>query len=203
VSEEAPPPGASPDDVARRPSSVRAVTTVTGLVAAAWFALDQVTKALAVATLEAQRTVVDLGIFDLRLHRNPNGAFSIPGLFPGLFVVVTVAVVVLVVRALPRTDRLSLAVAYGLVTGGALGNVTDRILRTPGFPDGAVVDFIDFRWWPIFNVADMGIVVGALLIAGLMTVVDREQREAALAESPPAGPDAEHAGADRDHAARD
>jgi lipoprotein signal peptidase len=78
---------------------------------------------------------------------------------------------------LPHTDRLSLAVAYGLVVGGALGNVTDRLFRAPGFPSGAVVDFFDLRWWPIFNIADIGIVTGALSIALLMTIIDREQRE--------------------------
>ena len=57
------------------------------------------------------------------------------------------------------------AVAVGLVLGGALGNLVDRALRGgAGFLGGAVVDFIDFRWWPIFNVADSCVVVGAILL---------------------------------------
>jgi signal peptidase II len=145
------------------------------LLTAAWFLLDQATKAWAVARLEG-REAIDLGVLDLRFVRNPGGAFGIPGLFPGLFVLVTVVVVVLVLRALPRTDRLWLAAAYGLVTGGALGNVADRLFRDPGFPSGMVVDFLDLRWWPVFNVADVGIVSGAALIALLLLVVDREER---------------------------
>ncbi len=151
------------------------VPLVCTTVAALWLILDQATKVLAVQTLEAGGRVVDLGVVDLRVIRNPGGAFGFPG-FPGLFVIVTVLVLVLVVRALPSTDRLSLAVAYGLVTGGALGNVADRLLRVPGFPSGHVVDFFDLRWWPVFNIADVGIVTGALSIAVLLTVADREAR---------------------------
>lgn len=137
--------------------------------------LDQATKMLAVARLSGGR-VVDLGVMDLRLVHNPGGAFGLPGL-PGMFVIVTAVVVVLVLRALPRTDRLGLATAYGLVTGGALGNLMDRLFRQPGFPNGEVVDFFDLRWWPVFNIADVAIVVGAGLIALLLTVVDREERQ--------------------------
>ena len=151
------------------------ITTVA--VAAIWLLLDQATKALAVETLENTGRVIDLGFMDLNVIRNSGGAFGIPGL-PGMFVVVTIVVLVLVVRALPHTDRISLAVAYGLVVGGALGNVMDRLFRAPGFPSGAVVDFFDLRWWPIFNIADIGIVCGATSIAVLMTRVERAQKRA-------------------------
>ena len=165
------------------PGGLVVVTTVgVGLI---WLLLDQATKVLAVHTLEAQGRIIDLGFMDLNVIRNSGGAFGFPGL-PGLFLVVTVIVIFLVARALPSTDRLSLAVAYGLVSGGALGNVTDRLFRDPGFPSGAVVDFFDLRWWPIFNIADIGIVCGALSIAVLMTILEREQRaadEQASAES--------------------
>lgn len=156
--------------------------SVWAMVAMGWLLLDQGSKALAVRALEG-RPPIDLGVFDLRLVRNPGGAFGIPGLFPGLFVLVTVVVVVLVVRALPHTDRLSLVFAYGLVTGGALGNVVDRILRDPGFPTGRVVDFIDLGWWPVFNLADSGIVVGALLIALLVAKQEHDEPVLAKAET--------------------
>ncbi|MBW3601248.1 MAG: signal peptidase II [Actinobacteria bacterium] len=151
-------------------SPARAVRWVCAAVAALWLLVDQATKALAVEAL-AGRTV-HLSWLDLRLVRNPGGAFGLPGV-PGLFVVVTVVVLVLVARALPRTERLSLAVAYGLLAGGALGNGLDRVLRAPGFPSGHVVDFIDLRWWPVFNVADIGIVAGAALVAVLLSPPDR------------------------------
>jgi signal peptidase II len=59
------------------------------------------------------------------------------------------------------------ALAGGLVAGGALGNLLDRLLRSggDGLVGGHVVDFIDLQWWPVFNVADMGIVGGAILLA--------------------------------------
>jgi signal peptidase II len=159
----------------RRALPGRLVTTVTVGVAAIWLLLDQGTKALAEAALPPPPARINLGVLDLRLVYNEGAAFGIPG-FPGLFIGVAVLVIILVARALPRTDRLSLAVAYGLVIGGALGNVTDRIFRPPYFPGGAVVDFIDLRWWPVFNVADIGIVVGAGMIAVLLTLVEREER---------------------------
>lgn len=177
-----PPTAAQPRE--RRPELPRRLVYVTTLgVAAIWLLLDQATKVLALAHLPTAGAVgAELGPIDLRIVRNPGGAFGIPG-FPGLFLIVTLLVILLVVRALPRTDRLSLAAVYGLVSGGALGNVTDRLTREPGFPSGHVVDFIDLGWWPVFNVADVGIVVGAVGIAVLLTIVDREERADAAARA--------------------
>lgn len=170
---------------ARRPAvSTRLIVTVWAVIASLWIILDQATKALAVSQLEAQNRVVDLGFILLRTIRNEGGAFGFPGL-PGLFVVVSALVMTLVIRALPKTERVSVAVAYGLVTGGALGNLVDRLFRDPGFPSGAVVDFFDLTWWPVFNIADIGIVSGAILIALLMIQADRQDR-AAAAGGPPA-----------------
>ena len=153
------------------------VYAVTGGVAAIWVLLDQATKVLAVATLQG-RGAVDAGLGGLvewHLVRNTDAAFNIPA-FTGMFVLVSIVVFGIVLRALPRTDRLSLAFAYGLVSGGALGNLADRLFREPGFPNGGVVDFISIGWWPKFNLADAGIVVGALLILLLMFLVEREER---------------------------
>ncbi|MGH8909982.1 MAG: signal peptidase II [Egibacteraceae bacterium] len=161
-----------------RPPRARLSYALWGAVAAGWLVLDQVSKALAVSRLERQGAV-DLGVVALRVIRNPGGAFGIPGVFPGLFVIVTVIVVAVVARALPRTDSRALVFAYGLVTGGALGNVVDRIVRAPGFPSGHVVDFIDLGWWPVFNLADVGICVGAGLIALLAARVERDERAGA------------------------
>lgn len=173
----------SPAPEARALVPRRLIYATTLGVAVIWLLLDQATKVLAVAQLPATGVVgTSVGPVDLRLVRNPGGAFGIPA-FPALFLVVTILVVVLVARALPRTDRLSLAAVYGLVTGGALGNVTDRLLRPPGFPSGHVVDFFDIGWWPVFNVADIGIVLGAVGIAVLLTIVDREERAAAAARA--------------------
>ena len=154
---------------------------VWGVVTLLWIVLDQATKVLAVEQLESLNRQVNLGFMLLRPLRNLNGAFGFPA-FPGLFVVVAAIVLAFVIKALPQTEKVSLAVAYGLICGGALGNVVDRIFRAPGFPNGGVVDFFDLRWWPVFNIADVGIVVGAFLIVILMIKAEREDRVAAEQE---------------------
>ena len=163
----------------RRALPGRLVWLVWAMVAVAWVVLDQATKIIAVAEL-SDRTI-DLGIMDLRLVYNPNAAFGIPG-FPGMFILIGAVVLVLVVRALRRVDRLSVAAVFGLISGGAIGNVIDRIVREPGFPAGHVVDMFDFRWFPVFNVADIGITVGATLMLILVWRIENEER--LLAEQP-------------------
>lgn len=174
------PPPAPPPTAGRRPLPGRLTYIVWAGAASILFLLDQATKVIAVETLTG-RSVVDAGLGGLlewELVRNPNAAFGIPG-FSGMFVVVSVVVVGLVLRALPKADRLSLGFAYGLLTAGAIGNLMDRLFRAPGFPDGAVVDFIKVGWWPKFNIADSSIVVGALLVAVLLFVAEREHTELA------------------------
>ena len=69
----------------------------------------------------------------------------------------------MVVRGETNT-RLPVAIALGLVLGGAFGNLADRLFREPGLFRGAVVDFIDLRWWPVFNLADSAITCGCILL---------------------------------------
>ena len=79
-------------------------------------------------------------------------------------VVVFVVIMVLIKVAVNSKDRRT-SVLYGLIIGGALGNLTDRIFRkSDGFLKGEVVDFIDFQWWPVFNIADSAVVIGCLLL---------------------------------------
>lgn len=177
------------DGVTRRPLPGRLGYALCAAVAGIVLVLDQATKFVALQTLpppQPTAQVVDssLPLLQWQLIGNTGGAFSIPG-FTWMFVAVTVIVLVLVTRALPRTDRLGLTVAYGLVAGGALGNVSDRLLRSDGLlPEGAVVDFIKLGAWPTFNVADMAIVCGAALILLLTLAAEREARRHARA-----GPD--------------
>lgn len=142
------------------------------LVAAVVVVLDQLTKAYAVAVFADNP--VDLGVVDLVLIRNPNAAFGIPG-FPGLFLLITIIVTTLVLRALPTAPGAWATAAYGLVIGGAFGNVIDRIFRAPGFPSGAVIDWIYPGWFPAFNVADSGITVGASLLVLLLARAEAAQ----------------------------
>lgn len=106
-----------------------------------------------------------LGEFlEFRLTRNPGAAFSsFQDGGPVLGLVALVMVVVIVI-ALQSVERRAEAIALGAVMGGALGNFTDRVFRGEGFLDGAVIDFIDFSFWPTFNVADSGITLGVVAL---------------------------------------
>ena len=127
---------------------------------------DQITKALAVARLDDGESVsVIEGILHWTLQRNPGAAFGLFQRFPLVFTVLATAITVgilVMIRKVP--DRFH-AVALGLVLGGAVGNLIDRVARPPGVFRGHVIDFIDFRVWPVFNIADSAVVVGAGLLA--------------------------------------
>ena len=147
----------------------RSLAVLLYTAAAGAYVLDRVTKVLAEQHLAGRppiRLIPD--ILHLRFTENPGGAFGLFGGLTWLFVAASVIVVVVVVMASRNLPSRSTAVALGLVLGGAIGNITDRVIRGSGF-SGEVVDFLDLRVWPVFNVADSAIVVGAaiLLIAGL------------------------------------
>jgi signal peptidase II len=127
--------------------------------------LDQLTKIWAAAAL-ADGPVEVIGTFlQFRLTRNPGGAFSLlTGLTPVL-AVLAAGMVVYIVRTTRRTTDVVMAYSLGLVLGGAVGNLVDRLVRSPGFLRGEVVDFIKVPHWPTFNVADCAITVGVILIA--------------------------------------
>lgn len=128
--------------------------------AAVVVAVDQVTKSLALSAL-ADGPVDLFWTLRLDLSFNSGLAFSLgPGLTPWITLVAVLLVGALLVMAHRVTSTLT-AVALGLVLGGALGNLADRLVRGH---EGAVVDFIDLQWWPVFNVADMAITIGAMLL---------------------------------------
>ncbi len=133
-------------------------------VAAGWLLLDQLTKSWAEHSLTGAPVHV-LGSLQLELTRNSGASFSMGtgfGPWIALGALGVVAALLWVGRAV-RT-RLS-AVALGMVVGGALGNVVDRAVRgDAGFLHGSVIDFIDLQWWPVFNIADVGVVCGAILL---------------------------------------
>ena len=140
-----------------------------GVIGALVLIADQISKAWALSAL-ADGNIIDV-VWTLRfqLARNTGAAFSMGSggpvmRFLPLLVLVVVGVVVWHSRSLLNRAG---ATALGLIVGGAVGNVIDRAFRTEGggFLSGGVVDFIDLQWWPVFNVADMGVVVGGLLFA--------------------------------------
>ncbi|MED5165828.1 MAG: signal peptidase II, partial [Actinomycetota bacterium] len=134
------------------------------LAGAAVLLLDQLTKWWASEAL-ADRTI-DL-VWTLRLHLvfNTGAAFSQGEGWGPLFAVLILLVVALLVRQGAGTDDPMTRIAVGVVIGGAIGNLADRAFREGGgFFGGAVIDFIDLQWWPVFNVADSAIVVGGVLV---------------------------------------
>lgn len=132
-------------------------------VAIAVVALDQATKALAVAFLEGGRVVPVLGPWvQLSFARNPGAAFSMGTGMTWVFTAFAAVVSVLLVRTTRTLTHGGWAVALGATLGGALGNLVDRLVREPGPLRGHVVDFIAFPHWPLFNIADSALVCSAV-----------------------------------------
>lgn len=173
TTEPAGPDGAATSDdepaVPDRPRRLRMLLTIGAVV----FALDLASKLIVVATL-SDRPPVKLfgGFIYLTEARNTGAAF---GLAQGLTVILTLiaaGVVVVILRTAPRLRSSGWAWALGLVVGGALGNLVDRIFRSPGVFRGGVVDFISIfeparQFYPIFNIADSAIVCGGIFGVGL------------------------------------
>lgn len=127
---------------------------------------DVVSKLLVVARVEPGERIGLIGnLLFITFTRNSGAAFSLGESATVLFSAVAIVVIVVIVRQAPRLRSRAWAVALGLLLGGAAGNLSDRLFRSPGVLRGAVVDWIgtvDGRF-PVFNLADSGIVVGGLL----------------------------------------
>lgn len=159
-------------------------------IAAAVVIIDQLTKNWALDTfMEHPRHVV--WTLDLVVAYNTGAAFSLfSGKGVGPFVaLVAVVVVVVVLRTLRFVQGWPAVVGSALVIGGALGNLADRLFRShgAGLFQGAVVDWIDFGWWPVFNVADMAITSGAVLLGVAALFTTDESRGAGEPAGPVAG----------------
>ena len=134
-------------------------------VAAFVLVADIVTKALVVAHLrEGQPVHVLDDVLMFNLLRNPGAAFSVGTGDTIVFTAIAVVVVAYIVRTARNLRSIAWAITLGLLLGGALGNLVDRIFRAPGFLRGHVVDWIEVtRYWPVFNLADSAIVIGGIL----------------------------------------
>lgn len=150
------------------------------ITAAAIVIIDRLTKLAVVKYMSEMESIPIIpGVFHLTYVRNPGAAF---GLFPNktlFFILITLAVVVLIVFFAGRLakDGLAYQIALGLMLGGALGNLWDRL------HGGLVVDFLDFRVWPVFNIADSSLVIGVLLFAFL--IIRSPEPGAGRKEGPP------------------
>ena len=127
-------------------------------------ALDQLSKLWAVRGLAGAPVALIGDDIGFALARNTGSAFSLFQAFTPLLAVVAIVVALLLVRAVRRTRDTLMVVGLSLVLGGALGNLLDRLFRSPGFLKGAVVDFVHVGSFPTFNVADSAITIGAVLI---------------------------------------
>ena len=129
------------------------------------YALDLISKMIVVAKLEHHPPIEVVGDW-LRFEaiRNAGAAFGFGEAFTIIFTVIAAAVIVVIARLARKLYSLPWAIALGLLLGGALGNLTDRIFRAPGVFEGAVVDFIAPKHFAVFNLADSAIVCGGILI---------------------------------------
>jgi signal peptidase II len=135
------------------------------IVAAVAYALDLITKIIVVDKLEGHDPIEVIGTW-LRFQavRNPGAAFGIGEALTVVFTVIAAAVIVVIARIARKLYSTPWAVALGLLLGGALGNLTDRVFRSPGVFQGHVVDFIAPAHFAVFNLADSAIVCGGVLI---------------------------------------
>ncbi|MEN8653285.1 signal peptidase II [Streptomyces sp. 21So2-11] len=154
--------GDPPEQPASRGKRKIAALIVVTLVA---YLLDLGTKMLVVAKLEHHEPIEVVGdLLRFEAIRNAGAAFGFGEAFTVIFTCIAATVIVVIARLARKLYSLPWAIALGLLLGGALGNLTDRIFRWPGVFEGAVVDFIAPANFAVFNLADSAIVCGGILI---------------------------------------
>ncbi|MFI2261999.1 signal peptidase II [Streptomyces tubercidicus] len=135
------------------------------LVALLIYLLDLGSKLLVVAKLEHHAPIEVVGtLLRLTVIRNRGAAFGIGEALTIFLTIIATVVVLVIFRIARKLYSLPWAIALGLLLGGAFGNLTDRIFRSPGVFEGAVVDFIAPAYFAVFNLADSAIVCGGVLI---------------------------------------
>ena len=147
------------------PARKRRIAVLVG-VAAFVLAADIITKAIVVSHLRPDQPVHLLGnVLEFWLTRNPGAAFSVGTGETAVFTVIAFGVIVYIARTARKLYSAGWAISLGLLLGGAMGNLGDRIFRAPGLFRGDVVDWIGVvpRYYPIFNLADSAIVCGGIL----------------------------------------
>ena len=143
--------------------------------------LDQVTKSWAVNEL-ADRDIDLFWTLRLNLSFNTGMAFSAGQNWGPVIGVVAMLVVVGLLLSMRRQPGRLTDISVGLIVGGAIGNIIDRLFRQEGWLRGGVVDFIDFQWFPIFNIADMAITIGGGLLVLASFLAARHEQSVATSE---------------------
>lgn len=136
--------------------------------------IDQISKVVAVNVLEGQPSVDVLGQwFQFTLIRNPGAAFSVGTSSTWIFTTLQILYIAAVAIFSKWLRSPISAIAAGLIAGGALGNLIDRLFRDPSFYLGHVVDFLSVRGFAVFNLADSAITIGVIILA-LWMVLSKE-----------------------------
>ncbi|WP_338777619.1 signal peptidase II [Streptomyces sp. DG1A-41] len=161
----APAGGSGSDEAAAGRGRGKRRIAVLFTVATFAYALDLISKMIVVAKLEHHPPIEIIGDWlKFEAIRNAGAAFGFGEAFTVIFTMIAAAVIVVIARLARKLYSLPWAIALGLLLGGALGNLTDRIFRAPGVFEGAVVDFIAPKHFAVFNLADSAIVCGGILI---------------------------------------
>lgn len=187
----------APATVPVRPWRLRTLLLVWAGVAAFAYTVDQLTKWWVSSSMtQGQITVVIPGVLNWYYIKNSGAAFSIGENFTWFFTLVMSVVAVVIFTQARKLGSAWWAIALGLVLGGALGNLTDRLFREPSFGMGHVVDFISFWHFAIFNLADSAIVGGiiTLCILTLAGIPLRGRRRPVAAGEPGGAPRDGHDG---------
>lgn len=192
----------------RRPISKAAAGTTIAILAVLVLAADQLAKLWAIRTLPPEEAVHVIGDFLIfYLIRNSGAAFSLGSGVTWLFTIALAVVAIAIAVIAFRVKSRAWAIVLGLLLGGVLGNLSDRLFREPGFAVGHVVDFISTPWMmpAIYNVADMFITtmmvcVAILIVVGLRLDGTRERRASADEAAPADADDPAAAGAPKDAA---
>lgn len=159
------PTGASVDDAGTENPKGRRRVGVLLVVAVLAFLIDLGSKLLVVARLENHAAIKVIGdVVTFQVIRNSGAAFGMGQALTVVFTMIASAVIVVIWRIARRLYSLPWAIALGLLLGGALGNLTDRLFRAPGVFRGHVVDFISVQHFAVFNLADSAIVCGGILV---------------------------------------
>lgn len=169
MSESTTPGGANTGDVPEHDLPPRRIALL-AVLATVIVIFDLITKIIAVALLTPyEPTPILGGLVYFTLIRNPGAAFGMADSMTWLLSLIVIAVIIAIIRMAKRLRSTSWAISLGLILGGALGNLIDRIFRSPGFLRGHVVDFVSLfeprgEHFAIFNVADSAITIGGILL---------------------------------------
>lgn len=172
----------------RPPLRTRTVALTVAALAATVLAADQITKQLAIHELPPRQPVPVIGdALVLYLTRNPGAAFSLGESVTWIFTLALAAVAVAAIVMIRRVRSRAWAIVLGLLLGGVLGNLTDRMLREPAAGVGHVVDFISTPWLlpAVYNIADI-FIVGSMIALALLILLGR-RLDAAASPSADAG----------------